>query len=196
MILIYLSGQRRLYRAFSPVLLQEFLREYRETYATMNRISGTALFFARDVQRIPPYVARTMFVNNILYQDNILVSIVVEDAPFGVTSDFKRNLAEGLRTFEIRHGYLELVDIVPILRDHGIHEKAIFYGLEEIVSDAARLADLRPDQAARPDLRPVLPAAGRSRPRGLDPDRDVIAECRGPERRRRGLQSLKCPDGG
>ena len=100
----------------------------------MNRISGTALFFARDVQRIPPYVARTMFVNNILYQDNILVSIVVQDAPFGVTSDFKRNLAEGLRTFEIRHGYLELVDIVPILRDHGIHEKAIFYGLEEIAT--------------------------------------------------------------
>ncbi|MEN6516668.1 MAG: KUP/HAK/KT family potassium transporter [Methanospirillum sp.] len=134
-ILIYVSGQRRLYRAFRPIPLQEFLRQYRETWATMNRISGTALFFARDVQRVPPYIARTMFVNNILYQDNILVSIVVEDAPFGVASDFKRNLADGLRTFEIRHGYLELVDIVPILRDHGIHEKAIFYGLEDIVTD-------------------------------------------------------------
>ena len=75
-----------------------------------------------------------MFVNNILYHDNILVSIVVQDSPFGVTSDFKRNLAEGLRSFEIRHGYLEIVDIVPILRDHGIHEKAIFYGLEEIAA--------------------------------------------------------------
>jgi KUP system potassium uptake protein len=134
-ILIYLSGQRRLYQAFRPIPLQEFLREYRETWATMNRISGTALFFARDVQRVPPYVARTMFVNNILYLDNIMVSIVVEDAPFGVVHDFKRNLAEGLRTFEIRHGYLEFVDIVPILREHGIHEKAIFYGLEEIVTD-------------------------------------------------------------
>ncbi len=131
-ILIYLFGQRRLYEAYRPVPLQEFLREYRETYATMNRISGTALFFARDVERIPPYIARTIFVNNILYQDNILVSIAVQDTPFGVASDFKRNLAEGLRTFEIRHGYLELVDIVRILRDHEIHEKAIFYGLEEI----------------------------------------------------------------
>ncbi len=134
-ILIYLSGQRRLYRAFGAMPLEGFLHEYRETWATMNRISGTALFFARDVERIPPYVGRTMFVNNILYQDNILVSIVVEDAPFGVTHDFKRNLAEGLRSFEIRHGYLEIVDIVSILRDHGIHEKSIFYGLEEIVTD-------------------------------------------------------------
>ncbi len=134
-ILIYLSGQHRLHRAFCPIPLDRFLGMYRETWATMNRISGTALFFARDVRRIPPYVGRTMFVNNILYQDNILVSIVVEDAPFGVTSDFRRNLAEGLRSFEIRHGYLELVDIVSILRDHGIHEKAIFYGLEEIVTD-------------------------------------------------------------
>ncbi len=133
-ILIYLFGQRRLYEAYRPVPLLEFLREYRETYSTMNRISGTALFFARDVERIPPYIARTMFVNNILYQDNILVSIAVQDKPFGVASDFKRNLAEGLRTFEIRHGYLELVDIVRILRDHEIHEKAIFYGLEEIAT--------------------------------------------------------------
>ncbi len=30
-ILIYLSGQRRLYQAYRPVPLHEFLREYRET---------------------------------------------------------------------------------------------------------------------------------------------------------------------
>ena len=134
-IMVYLSGQGRLHRAFQPIPLDRFLRQYRETWATMNRISGTALFFARDVRQIPPYVGRTMFVNNILYQDNILVSIVVVDAPFGVAHDFRRNLADGLRSFEIRHGYLEIVDIVSILRAHGIHEKAIFYGLEEIVTD-------------------------------------------------------------
>jgi len=134
-ILIYLTGQKRLYRAFEPVPLREFLTKYREVHDTMNRISGTALFFARDIEQIPPYIARTMFVNNILYQDNILVSIVVEDKPFGVQHDFKKNLAEGLRTFEVRHGYLEMVEIVPILREHGINEKAIFYGLEEIVTD-------------------------------------------------------------
>jgi KUP system potassium uptake protein len=134
-ILIYLAGQRRLHEAFRPIPLAEFLREYRRVRDTMNRISGTALFFARDIHQIPPYVARTMFVNNILYQENILVSIVVEDAPFGVAHEFRRNLAEGLRSFEIRHGYLEFVEIVPLLREHGIHEKAIFYGLEEIVTD-------------------------------------------------------------
>ncbi|NLX48722.1 MAG: KUP/HAK/KT family potassium transporter [Methanospirillum sp.] len=134
-ILIYIAGQRRVYRAFHPVPLGVFLDQYREVRATMNRISGTALFFARDVQKVPPYVGRTMFVHNILYQDNILVSIVVQDAPFGLTSRFKKNLAEGLRVFEVRHGYLEMVDIVPILHAHNIQEKAIFYGCEEIVTD-------------------------------------------------------------
>ncbi len=134
-ILVYLAGQERLHQAFRPVPLDRFLRQYREVHDRMNRISGTALFFARDVQRMPPYIARTMFVNTILYQDNILVSITVEDAPFGVEHGFRRTLAEGLRTFEVRHGYLEFVDIVSILRDHQIHEKAIFYGLEEIVTD-------------------------------------------------------------
>jgi KUP system potassium uptake protein len=134
-ILIYLAGQRRLHRAFRPVQLKDFLRQYRKIRDTMEPISGTALFFARDVKRIPPYIARTMFVNNILYQDNILVSIVVDDTPFGVVHGFKRDLAEGLRTFEIRHGYLEFVDITPILREHDIREKVIFYGLEEIVTN-------------------------------------------------------------
>ena len=134
-ILVFLAGQKRLLHAFQPVPLDQFLRQYRQVHDTMNRISGTALFFARDVQRMPPYIARTMFVNTILYQDNILVSIAVEDAPFGVVHGFRRNLAEGLRTFEVRHGYLEFVDIVSILRNHGIHEKAIFYGLEEIVTN-------------------------------------------------------------
>jgi KUP system potassium uptake protein len=45
---------------------------------------------------------------------------------------FKENLAEGLRTFEIQMGYMEIVDVEEILREAGIEEKTIFYGLEDI----------------------------------------------------------------
>lgn len=31
-------------------------------------------------------------------------------------------------------GYLEMLDVVAIFREAGIHEKTIFYGLDEIVS--------------------------------------------------------------
>ncbi len=134
-ILIYTSGQKKLYGALSPMPLDVFLEEYNKLYKTTNKIKGTALFFAREIQKIPPYMAHTMFKNNIIYEDNIIVSIVKLDSPFGVTSSFKDEPADGLRVFEIQAGYLEVIDVEKILKESGIDEKTIFYGLEDIVTD-------------------------------------------------------------
>ncbi len=134
-IMIYTSGQKRLYKALKPIDLDVFLEEYNELYENINKIKGTALFFARDVRKIPPYIAHTMFKNNIIYEDNIIISIVRLDNPFGVYSSFKNSLAEGLRSFEIRLGYIEVVDVEKILKKSGIDEKTIFYGLEDIVTE-------------------------------------------------------------
>ncbi|MFA4935960.1 MAG: KUP/HAK/KT family potassium transporter, partial [Candidatus Methanoperedens sp.] len=134
-IVIYTSGQKRLASALKPIPLAVFLEEYNYVYKNMNKIKGTALFFAREIQKIPSYMAHTMFENNIIYEDNIIVSIVKLDAPFGVTSYFKDKLADGLRVFEIRMGYMEVIDVEEILKESGIDEKTIFYGLEDIVTD-------------------------------------------------------------
>ena len=50
-------------------------------------------------------LAQTMFKNNILYEDNILISVVTRDDPFGVIGFFKGSLAPGFRIFEIHMGY-------------------------------------------------------------------------------------------
>jgi KUP system potassium uptake protein len=134
-ILIYTGGQRRLYRRMRPLKLDVFLQSYNEVYTSLNKIKGTALFFVRDPRRIPAYISHTMFMNNIIYEDNVLVSITTLDEPFGTKSFFKDQLAEGLRAFEIQMGYLEVVDIESILNKAGIEEKGIFYGLEEIASN-------------------------------------------------------------
>jgi len=134
-IVIYTSGQKRLASALTPTPLPVFLEEYNYVYKNMNKIKGTALFFAREIQKIPSYMVHTMFKNNIIYEDNIIVSIVKLDAPFGVTSSFKDKLADGLRVFEIRMGYMEVIDVEEILKESGIDEKTIFYGLEDIVTD-------------------------------------------------------------
>lgn len=134
-ILIYRAGQNRVARSFRPMDLSAFLAMYRDLYREASKIRGTALFFARDTRMIPPYIALTMFTNNIIYEDNIIISIIIPDNPFGVKSGFKRSLAPGLRVFEIEIGYMEVADIKKILQDAGIQEKAIFYGLEEIVTD-------------------------------------------------------------
>lgn len=131
-ILIYTGGQRKLYRTMRPLKLDIFLHSYNEVYQALNKIKGTALFFARDMKRVPSYIVHTMFMNNIIYEDNIIVSINTLDEPFGIKSSFKADLAPGLRTFEIQMGYMEVVDIEQLLKKAGINEKGIFYGLEEI----------------------------------------------------------------
>ncbi|MCZ7398301.1 MAG: KUP/HAK/KT family potassium transporter [Candidatus Methanoperedens sp.] len=134
-IMVYTSGQKKLYGALKPMDLDVFLGEYNRLYSSINKIKGTALFFARDITRIPPYIANTMFDNNIVYEDNIIVSMIKLDNPFGVASSFKETLADGLRIFEIRMGYMEMIDVEKILKESGIDEKTIFYGLEDIVTE-------------------------------------------------------------
>lgn len=131
-IMIYTRGQRKLYSSMQPMPLDEFLPKYKHTYRFMNKIRGSALFFARDINRVPPYIFNTMFSNNIIYEDNIIVSILRRDDPFGVTGFYKEEVAEGLRVFEIQMGYMEVVDVEEILKEAGIDEKTIFYGLEDI----------------------------------------------------------------
>ncbi len=131
--LLYRSGQRRLYYALKPLPLEVFLLSYNQVYHSVNKIKGTALFFARDSMEIPPYIVHTMFKNHIVYEDNIVVSIRRRDDPFGIAGFFKEQLAPGLRTFEIQIGYMEVVDVEEILRDAGIQEKTIFYGVEDII---------------------------------------------------------------
>jgi KUP system potassium uptake protein len=75
-----------------------------------------------------------MFLNSIIYEDNVVVSIVVKDDPYGVTGEFRETPTDGLRVFEIRAGYLEVFDVQTMLSDAGIDEKAIFYGVEDIAT--------------------------------------------------------------
>jgi KUP system potassium uptake protein len=132
MILIYTEGQKKLYLSLKAMPLATFLEKYNEAYKHMNKISGSALFFARDIQKMPPYIARTMFNHHIIYEDNIIVSISKQEEPFGISFDFKEKISNGLRVFEIRMGYMEVIEVEEILKKAGIEEKSIFYGIEDI----------------------------------------------------------------
>jgi len=136
-IMIYVSGQKKLASALQPVSLDDFLPEFDHTYTSVNRISGTALFFARDFRRLPQYIPRIMFTNNIVYDDNIIISIIRTEQPFGVTWGVTREITKGLSIFEIYLGYMEIADIGTILKEAEIEEKTIFYGMEDIVTTHA-----------------------------------------------------------
>jgi KUP system potassium uptake protein len=134
MILLYTRGQKHLYKCMQPMPFDQFRDRYDRTYRLSSKLRGTALFFARDMKRVPPYMVNTMFFNGIIYEDNIIVSIVRRDDPYGVLGNFRDDLAEGLRVFEIQAGYMEFIDVESILKEAGIDEKAIFYGVEDIAT--------------------------------------------------------------
>jgi KUP system potassium uptake protein len=133
-IILYTKGQKRLYRRMEFMPVEEFLHKFNRVYATTERIKGTVLFLLKDVKEIPFYITQTMFYHGIIYEDNIFLSIIKRDDPFGVTGFFREDLAKGLRVFEIQMGYTEVVDVEEILRDAGIDERAVFYGLEDITA--------------------------------------------------------------
>jgi KUP system potassium uptake protein len=134
-IITYILGQERLHAMLEPQPLAGFLEKYTGAYATLPKIRGTALFFTGDVSMVSAYVGQVFFQNEIMYENNIFVSIQITDQPFGVTSEFDTNLAPGLHVFTVRCGYMEIIDIVGLIRAQGIEEKTIFYGMENVVSD-------------------------------------------------------------
>lgn len=135
LIIIYTTGLKKLHQALQHMDRDVFLEIYKKSYNNMTKINGTALFFTRNIQNFSPYIIHTMFKNDILYEDNIIVSIIRTNSPSGVYYSFTDNPAEGLRIFEIRYGYMEIIDVENILRESGIAEKTIFYGIEDIVTE-------------------------------------------------------------
>ena len=131
-ILLWTKGQRALYLALRPLDLDTFLTSYRQIYNRV-RIPGTGLFFTREAPVVPPYVIHCMLRSNIVYERNVFASIVRTDEPFGVFT-CQEEIDPGLEAFQIRAGYMERPDIEQILRDNGIREKVIFYGIEDIAT--------------------------------------------------------------
>ncbi|CAH2032315.1 KUP/HAK/KT family potassium transporter [Trichlorobacter ammonificans] len=131
-IMIWTRGQRALYHALKPLDLETFLLSFAQIFAKGRNIPGTALFFVKGLDVVPPYVVHCIIRSNIIYERNIFISIVRTDDPFGVECSHLPAVASGLEFFEIRAGYMEVIDIERQLHAHGIREKVIFYGIEDI----------------------------------------------------------------
>lgn len=133
-ILLYTKGQKRLYRRLRPMDRTPFLAEYMKRRESTRLIEGTALFFSRGIEKVPPYLVNTMFENGVVYEDNIIVSVVRRDDPFGIAWFFRDEPAPGLRIFEIQTGYMEIPDMERIFREAAISPRTIFYGMEDIAT--------------------------------------------------------------
>lgn len=131
-ILVWTRGQRALYQALRPLDFDTFEMAYSQIYAKEKNIPGTGLFFVKEWSVIPPYLVHCIIRSNIIYERNVLISIVRTDEPYGLETSLSTGLANGLDAIEIRAGYMEIFDIEGILKENNITEKVIFYGIEDI----------------------------------------------------------------
>jgi KUP system potassium uptake protein len=131
-IMLWTIGNKNLQIAFRSLSIDIFLESYNQIYSLGNNIKGTALFLTKNLEKVPPYVVHCMLRTNIIYEENIFVSISASDYPYGINVTKVEEIAPGLKGLIISCGYMEFVDIPQILKDAGINEKVIFYGVEEI----------------------------------------------------------------
>ncbi len=133
-MIIYTKGQKMLFRRLMPLDMETFLISYEQIYGKGRNIAGTALFFTRQGMVIPPYIVHCILGSSIIYENNIFISITRTDEPFGVEARYEQNYAPGLHIFEIKAGYMTVLDIEKLLKENGIKEKIIFYGVEDIAT--------------------------------------------------------------
>jgi len=131
-ILLWTNGQRALYKALKPLDTDIFMLSYEQIYAKDKNIPGTALFFMKGLEVIPPYIVHCIIRSNIIYERNVFISIMRTDEPFGIGCHHNTHVGTGLEFFEMRAGYMEVLDIEGTLKKNGIQEKVIFYGIEDI----------------------------------------------------------------
>jgi KUP system potassium uptake protein len=134
-ILLWMKGQRRVYKNLRPLDLDTFLPGYEQVYGKDRNIPGCALFFVGDARRISPYIIHSMIRSRIIYNRNILLSVHITSDPYGVTSNMKM-LGAGLESLVIEAGYKEEVDIEKLIRAEKITYNVIFYGVEDIITES------------------------------------------------------------
>ncbi len=133
-IIVWTRGQKALYHALKPLDLDIFMVSYEQIYTKGRNIPGTGLFFVRGLDVIPPYMVHCVIRSNIVYEQNVLISIARTDEPFGVECVHTPAMGPGLEGFEIQAGYMEVIDIEQLIHQQGVLGKVIFYGIEDIAT--------------------------------------------------------------
>lgn len=131
LIILYIKGQQAMYKAIKLMDKEDFLGLYNNVYSNATKLDGKALFFARGIEKVPPYIVQTMFQNNIIYTENIFIQINKSNEAFGLHYDIDQ-VAQGLKVLKIDVGYMEVLRLEKVLKAMDIEERAIFYGVEDI----------------------------------------------------------------
>ncbi|MDP4176086.1 MAG: KUP/HAK/KT family potassium transporter [Bacteroidota bacterium] len=131
-IYIWSIGNKAVYLSFRSLPIDTYIESYNQIYATGKILPGSALFFTKDLSMIPPYMVHCTIAGGIIYEHNILASVITMDKPFGLHKLFVPEIADGLSGLEIQVGYMERLDIPAVLKEVDFNPKVMFYGGDDI----------------------------------------------------------------
>ncbi len=131
-IYIWTFGNKSVYRSFRSLPIDTYLTSFDQLYQGGKLLPGTALYFTKDLYMIPPYMVHCTIRGSIMYEHNILVSVITMDKPFGVQKLYVPDITEGLSGLEVQAGYMEKLDVPKILKETTIDPKVMFYGVDDI----------------------------------------------------------------
>lgn len=135
LIQIWLKGSETLRRKFRSLDLDIFVTSFEQIYSTQPILTGEAVYFARVLDKVPPYVVHVTLRSGIVYQKNILFAVITSDEPYGIKFSEMKELTKGLFGLNVLVGYMEIPDLPNLFKRQGISEKVIFYGVDDIKTD-------------------------------------------------------------
>lgn len=131
-IMLWSRGQRKVFENMRGLPVDTFMPGYTQIYEKQSTIRGTAVFFAGSHQYISPYIVHSVVRHGIVYERNILFTVIRTDYPYGIEIKCDEKFGKGLETIEVAAGYREDIDIGSILKKLNLDPKTIFYGMEDI----------------------------------------------------------------
>jgi len=134
-IQIWLKGSNTLRKKFRSLDLDIFRTSFEQIYNSQPILKGEAIFFTRDLDKVPPYVVHVNLRSGIIYEKNILFAIETSDKPYGVKFSEMKEFTKGLFGLHVSVGYMEIPDLPKLFRLQGISEKVIFYGVDDIKTE-------------------------------------------------------------
>jgi KUP system potassium uptake protein len=131
-IFLWTYGNKAIYRSFRSLPIDTYLESFNQLYEDGKLLPGNAMFFTKSLDMIPPYMVHCTIRGGIIYEQNLLVSIITMDKPYGVQKLFVPEITDGLSGLEIQIGYMERMDVPKILKETNIDPKVMFYGVDDI----------------------------------------------------------------
>lgn len=132
LIQIWIQGSDRLRKKFRSLDLDIFITSFEQLYSSEPTLKGEAIYFARILDKVPPYVVHCTLRSGIIYEKNILFAVETADVPYGINFSELKEYTKGLYGLSVTVGYLEVPDLLKLFKLQGISEKVIFYGVDDI----------------------------------------------------------------